>query len=164
MARDDVPDIPLVDWEAASEELNAELGAGKSKTRRRRSTGTAKRDKPALQPWKAGAIAAHVTRLYKLAAFLSRARGATELAEAIEMTAEPAGRAWEKLAKQQRYEWLRRFFEWSMATGDLGDLAMAHAPLAMYVANRAGLFGTVAQEFQTELNNEMNNTDGKVAA
>ena len=164
MAGSDIPDIPLVDWEDATEALDAELKNlskdGKRQARRSRSRTPAQ--KPPLRPWKNGAIAAHATRLYNLAALAAKMRGKTELADAIEQTAEPAGKAWEKVAK--RYEWVRRIFEMSMATGDLSDLAMAHMPMAIYAAGKAGFFGPVAEEFREELANEMKETVAGAAA
>lgn len=147
-------DIPLVDAEdlAVAEET-------KTKTRR---TPAAKRA-PASAPWKSGAISSFATSGYRSAASLMRVWGWADWAAICDEIAEPAGNAWEKVAK--RNEAVKRLFDRLMQTGEFSELLWAHFPLFVFAAGKAGVFQRVmtdgvGAEFNTALAEEMRSANG----
>lgn len=143
-------EIPLVDLE--------DLADVDEKKTSRKTTPTAK--KPPTVPWKNGAIAAFATKGYQSAATLMRMWGWNDWADVFEQIAEPAGTAWEKVAK--RNEAVKRLFDRLMQTGEFSELLWAHFPLFVFAAGKGGLFQRVmtdgvGAEFTTQLTEEMRN-------
>lgn len=139
-------EIPLIDLE--------DLADVEEKKEARKSGKTA----PKFAPWKAGAIASFTTQGYHAIANVCRTFGWNDWADVFDTIAEPAGPAWEKVAK--RNEVVRRMFDRIMTTGDFSELLWAHFPLFVFAAGKGGLFNRVmtdgvGAEFTTALQEEM---------
>jgi hypothetical protein len=154
-------DVPLIDLEDADAVDDAALRRAARGTKVPNS-GKPAPSKPAMAPWKNGAIAAFVTRLYKMGGTFFQTMGREQYGQAIIDISEPAGVVWEKLAK--RHEWLRRFFDRLMSTSDMSELFWVHFPLFLLVVNDMGLLRRVENsetginaEFQAEMRDVENN-------
>lgn len=124
---------------------------------RRRSSRALKDEEPKkrqpLPPWKTGQISQFVEQLYTLGGSSLIGLGNERYGQVFVNIAEPAGQAWEKVAR--RHEWLRRFFDKIMSGSEITELVMAHAPIIVMLFSDAGLLrlsnSQVAQDFNDEL-------------
>lgn len=114
---------------------------------------TREKKKTPLPPWRAGQISKFVAGLYTTGGNLFIARGQEDYGQSIIDIAEPAGVVWEKLAK--RHEWLRRFFDRIMTTGELSELFMIHFPLFMLALRDLGLLRPMNMQITEEFAEEM---------
>ncbi|MGH3570861.1 MAG: hypothetical protein ACRDUW_03380 [Pseudonocardiaceae bacterium] len=118
-----------------------------------------------LPPWREGAIAKWCTDIYTIAGNFIVAFDPV-CGNAVLQIAEPVGKVYEKLAKQDN-AW-RRFFGWAMSGSTMAELVMAHAALGVAIMTHHGPFRTatenmaemMSEQFKTVLDEEMN---GKAA-
>jgi hypothetical protein len=138
-------DTPLVDYKIGDVPTGENPFENKDGKGRARSTGRAARGAPKkpLPPWREGSIAAWATQMYflggKALAVYDPVCGA-----AMQASADAAGRAWEKLAKQSE-PW-RRFFAFLMTSSAATEVIVANAPLMIAILSHHGPFKTHIQE------------------
>lgn len=108
-----------------------------------------------LPPWRVNAIANWVSQIYTTLGSLLGSNPDPEikqLAQGLIAIAEPAGAAWEKLAK--RHEWLRRLFDKLMTSSDLAEIFWIHVPIFVPILRKWGPFrqgmDNIADEFSRE--------------
>ena len=120
------------------------------------SRGQSASKKSPLPPWKAGAISAWVQQLYVTAGTFLKVNSDPEVAaigDGLVNIAEPAGKAWESLAK--RHEWLRRMFDKLMTTSEIGEIFWIHVPVFIPVLSKYGPFRQKIADFTSEFEAEM---------
>lgn len=125
----DAPNKPLIDYtvDPSPFEKTKRTSVGKA---------TSKPSKP-LPTWKDGQIAAFATSTYHTIGGIIDSVD-PGFAEVLKDIAEPAGKAWEKLAKQ--HVSVRRFFVFLMSGSTMTEVVMVHMPMFAYLATRYGPF------------------------
>lgn len=96
-----------------------------------------------LPPWREGAIAAWSAKMYTLAG-VAISRFDPGCGAALQASADAAGGAWERLAKQNNT--VRRWFAVLMQGSVISELVLAHAPLIVAVLSHHGPFRTAVEE------------------
>lgn len=93
-----------------------------------RTTAAGRKTKLPLPPWRDNAIADWVENVYTVGGELVKSWD-EPLGLALSNIAEPAGKAWEKMAKQNIT--VRRWFAWMMQGSTTAELAIIHFPVFM---------------------------------
>lgn len=112
--------------------------------------------KTPLPPWRANAIAQWVEQCYTTLGSILKMNSDPEIANignGLVSIAEPAGKAWEKLAK--RHEWLRRVFDRLMTSSDLAEIFWIHFPVFMPVLAKWGPFRQGLNDLSSEFEDAM---------
>lgn len=129
---------------------------GRGRPRKEDSKPSVRSVRTPLPRWKDGAISEFATKIYTVGGATlaaSKNERAQDYGTAFMGIAEPAGIAWEKIAK--RNEIVRRFFDKLMTGGDVTELIFAHAPLFVMMFSDMGIlrFNGLKEEFETEMDN-----------
>jgi hypothetical protein len=128
------------------------------------SSRSPKRQTP-LPPWKDGVISSWAENLYKTTGRLVAAFD-PNYGTVLQGIAQPAGQAWENLAKDSPP--MRRLFHTLMTTTKLSELIMAHLPLFILVLHQHGpiknSFDGIAEKFAGEMAEQMAATNGHAMA
>ena len=121
---------PLIDYTIETPDNSV------GRTKRASSKPSTKPPRP-VPPWKEGAIAKFAQGLYETVGGMGEPFDPI-CGAAFTRVAEPAGKAWEKLAKQ--HIGVRRFFGYIMSGSTIAEVLIVHAPLALAIVSHHGPF------------------------
>jgi hypothetical protein len=145
----DTPNKPLIDYTvdpSPFEKVKRPVG----------NKAATKPSKP-LPTWKDGQISGFATSTYNTIAGIIESVD-PGFSAALKDIAEPAGKAWEKLAKQ--HVSVRRLFMFLMSGSTMTEVVMVHMPLFAYLATRYGPFritnDALGDEFMENLHGVLN--------
>lgn len=121
----------------------------------RKTTQSRQKTHKPLPAWREGMIAAWASNAYVMAGSMIEPFDEA-LGKALVVIASPAGRTWEKWAKQNIV--IRRWFAWLMETSVAGEMLMVHMPVFMAVIMRINPMRTSVQEMASEFQSKFRET------
>jgi hypothetical protein len=155
-------DTPIVDLASAGGPVSNDekdkppkRGVGRPKGSLSGARTTGPKKQTPLPPWKDGVIASWATNLYTTAGRMVAAFD-PNYGTVLQGIAEPAGQAWENLAKNSPQ--MRRVFHHLMTTTKLSELIMAHIPLFILVLHKHGPVKNQFEKFADKFAGEMAET------